>query len=130
MKKVARAIIIANDKFLLGKRGRNDAVGKWALIGGKPEEGELIENAIVREVQEELGLIFHPTFWMKEIDDTFGQGEPWEVSYFWGTAEGAVNFNKEEILDVGFFEEKDLKGLDIAFDHKKILEKFLRDAIK
>ena len=36
-----RAIILVNhNKVLLGKRARGIGVGQYALIGGKPDEGE------------------------------------------------------------------------------------------
>ena len=37
---------------MLGKRGRGTAEGLYALIGGKPDQGESAEKAIVREVME------------------------------------------------------------------------------
>jgi len=63
---------------------------------------------------------------MEEVDNSFGQGELWKVSYFYGTAEGVLNPKKEEVLDVGFFEEKDLEDLDIAYDHKEVLKRFFK----
>lgn len=127
MKKVVRAIILNDRKVLLGKRAHNDAIGKWALIGGKPEAGETMEETIIREVKEELGVTFQPTFWMEEIDDSFGEGEPWKVSYFYGTVEGELRLKEEEVSEVGYFEEKDITNLDIAYDHKEILRKFFQE---
>ena len=95
MKIVTRAIIINDQgKVLLGKRARNDAIGKWALVGGKPDIEEIAEDAVVREVQEELGLSFKPTLWIEEVDATFGQGEEWKVYYFYGPAEGVLNMKQ------------------------------------
>lgn len=60
MKKIA-AIILENEKgeFLLYLRDNKPGIpfpDHWDLIGGHVEEGETPEEALVREVKEELGL--------------------------------------------------------------------------
>jgi 8-oxo-dGTP diphosphatase len=60
MKKIA-AIILENDKgeFLLYLRDNKPGIpypGHWDLIGGHVEDGETPEEALVREVKEELDL--------------------------------------------------------------------------
>lgn len=130
-KKVVRAIIVNKEgRVLLGKRTGSDASGKWGLIGGKPNEYETIEKAVVREVQEEIGLLFKPTFWMEEVDKESIPGQIWNVYYFYGPIEGDLYLKKEEIEEVKFVEQEDLRNLDMAYDHEKILTKFFKDQIK
>ncbi len=50
------AIIFKEDRVLLVQRGRPPAYGKWSLPGGLVELGESLENAVQREVLEEVGL--------------------------------------------------------------------------
>lgn len=56
------AVIKKNNKYLLTKRAQIDAEdllefkGKWELPGGGIEKGETPEQALHREVQEELGI--------------------------------------------------------------------------
>lgn len=54
---VAAALVRGDDEILLQKRpqGRSMA-GLWEFPGGKIEEGESPEVALVREVKEELGV--------------------------------------------------------------------------
>jgi ADP-ribose pyrophosphatase YjhB (NUDIX family) len=49
----------AAEQFLLIKRAGEPYSGQWALVGGKWDFGEALSEAIVREVQEETGLITH-----------------------------------------------------------------------
>ena len=60
MKKIA-AIILENDngEFLLALRDNKPGIpfpNHWDLIGGHVEEGETPEEALVREVKEELNI--------------------------------------------------------------------------
>ena len=44
-------------RVLLVQRGRPPGEGLWTLPGGRLELGELLRDAVVREVQEETGLV-------------------------------------------------------------------------
>lgn len=50
------AIILEDKQVVLVRRGRPPARGQWSLPGGIVEPGETMEEAIVREVEEEVGL--------------------------------------------------------------------------
>lgn len=50
MFKVA-AVVIQDDKFLMVRKAGKDV---WTNLGGKPEAGESDEEALIREVKEEL----------------------------------------------------------------------------
>jgi len=55
MANAARAIIIEGNNMLLMHRNKNGKM-YFTLVGGKMQEGEAPEQALVREVQEETGL--------------------------------------------------------------------------
>jgi mutator protein MutT len=44
------------DKVLLALKKRGFGVGRWNGVGGKLEPGETIQQALVRECQEEIGV--------------------------------------------------------------------------
>src|SRR5258708_29917026 len=54
--------IIKDDagRLLLIKRGHDPGRGLWSVPGGRVEAGETDEEAVVREVREETGLIVAP----------------------------------------------------------------------
>lgn len=71
----AAAVVIEDDRVVLVRRGRPPAYGEWSLPGGAVEPGETLEEAVVREVEEEIGLnvevvelvaVLDRIFWDKE----------------------------------------------------------------
>lgn len=52
--RVVAAVIRDDKKIFATQRGYGDLKGFWEFPGGKIEEGESAENALVREIREEL----------------------------------------------------------------------------
>ena len=52
--RVVAAIIIDNGKVFATQRGYGEFQGGWEFPGGKIEDGETPEEALVREIKEEL----------------------------------------------------------------------------
>ena len=52
--KVVAAVIRKDNKIFATQRGYGDFKGGWEFPGGKVEEGETPEEALVREIKEEL----------------------------------------------------------------------------
>jgi mutator protein MutT len=50
------AIILRNDNILLLLRKKAPEAGSWTIPGGRVEFGETVEQAILREVKEEIGV--------------------------------------------------------------------------
>jgi len=50
------ALILRDGKLLLIKRGSQPGQGKWSIPGGLVELGEKVQDAMVRETKEEVGL--------------------------------------------------------------------------
>lgn len=49
--------VVRNGCILLGKRLNCIDSGEWQMPGGKPEAGEFLRHAAIRELQEETGLV-------------------------------------------------------------------------
>jgi mutator protein MutT len=82
--------LVQNDRILLAMKKRGFGAGKWNGAGGKIEAGESIEQALVRECQEEIGVT--PTSWKPVAELDFVQDsttDPWHMyvhaylSYEW-----------------------------------------------
>jgi 8-oxo-dGTP diphosphatase len=50
------AVMVHDGSLLLVRRGHGPAAGEWSVPGGRVERGEMLAEAVVREVLEETGL--------------------------------------------------------------------------
>lgn len=51
------AVVVREGAVLLVQRAREPLAGQWSLPGGLVELGETLEQAVVRELREETGLV-------------------------------------------------------------------------
>lgn len=57
MTDVVAALIWQGDRFMICQRPAHKARGLlWEFVGGKTEPGETMEDALIRECREELGI--------------------------------------------------------------------------
>jgi 8-oxo-dGTP diphosphatase len=50
------AVVVRNEELLLVRRANAPGAGSWSVPGGRVEGGELLAEAVVRELREETGL--------------------------------------------------------------------------
>lgn len=118
-------VIKCQGKFLLVQRSENDDIfpSKWQNLGGKIELGETVEEAVKREVREEIGIKVnkHPIFiqsysWKKDEESPVRlgliflielSGKPKEykikldselVSHSWSTLKQVDKMNRQDKL--------------------------------
>lgn len=72
------ALLVKNDRIILGLKKRGFGGHKFNGFGGKLEAGETILDAMVREVQEECGIT--PLIWRKAavLDFHFNINTSWD----------------------------------------------------
>jgi 8-oxo-dGTP diphosphatase len=74
------AVIVDDNRVLLIKRGKAPLLGEWSLPGGVLECGETLREAVVREAQEETGMVVEPTemlgVYERIIRDENSDGDP------------------------------------------------------
>ncbi|HTL39354.1 MAG TPA: 8-oxo-dGTP diphosphatase [Methylomirabilota bacterium] len=60
MKQTTLCLLLKEDQILLAMKKRGFGMGKWNGTGGKVEIGETIEQAAVRETEEEISVKIDP----------------------------------------------------------------------
>lgn len=92
-------LLVRNDEVLLAMKKRGFGAGKWNGVGGKLEPGETIEQALVRECQEEIGVT--PLVYKKVAEHDFindSATDPWNMyvyAYICTEWEGKPNETEE-----------------------------------
>nr|WP_296604694.1 (deoxy)nucleoside triphosphate pyrophosphohydrolase [Nocardioides sp.] len=67
MAEVVGAAIVRDGLVLAARRtSPAEAAGRWEFPGGKVEEGERADDALVREIAEELGCAIAVVSWLPE----------------------------------------------------------------
>jgi len=69
------AVVIHEGQVLLVRRGKEPLRGRWMVPGGTVELGEPLEAAVVREVEEETGVVVQPIDVMFVFDRIERDGE-------------------------------------------------------
>lgn len=118
--------IIANDKgeILLMHRTAGAYIGYWGLIAGAIEWGEEVEDALKREAMEEIGVELGDIKFVGKYYDKIGRHPtktficlPHTCKIIKGTPSPV-----SECDEVKWFKPEDIKSMDLAYDHKKMLE--------
>ena len=105
------AVVIQGNKFLMVRKKGKDI---WTSLGGHPEEGETEEDALVREVREEMGCA-------ATIERKLGDFEApaafdnaiVKLSTYLVTLEGPIVFEDPELEEYKFLSEEDLENVKI-----------------
>lgn len=61
-------VVVQDGRVLLVRRGAEPLKGQWSIPGGLVELGERLMSGVVREVQEETGLIVEPLELVELLD--------------------------------------------------------------
>lgn len=132
MKKIA-AIILENEKgeFLLYLRDNKPGIpfpAYWDLIGGHVEEGETPEEALVREVKEELDIDLKEYTFYKKYECLTGDAYE-NIKYIYT---GKINLPIEEItllegVRPQYFSREEIPYVKFANILKTIVMEYIAD---
>jgi 8-oxo-dGTP diphosphatase len=122
-------IIIHKSKLVLIKRGRSPYKDRFALPGGFVEYNEKVEEAVIREMKEETGLV-------TQIESLFGvysdpkrdpRGHTVTLVYKLKVKGGKLK-SGDDAKDVKLFSLGKIP--DLAFDHNLIVADFISHKMK
>lgn len=119
------AIVEKGNKILLITRASEPFEGMLALPGGFVEEGEKVEQALIREVEEETSIVIKP----KEILGVYSdperdpRGHTVSIVFVAEVAGGELEAGGDA-EDADWYELKKINLKKLAFDHARILKDY------
>lgn len=124
MQVVCAIIVDEEGKVLACQRPAGKALAlKWEFPGGKVEPGESSEQAIVRELQEELEIDVRILKRMTEVDWDYGRGPFCLIPYLCEIAGGEPRAC--EHAQIRWCHRDELSALDLAAADGPVLREFL-----
>lgn len=75
LRQATLCFLLREGEILLALKKRGFAAGKWNGAGGKPEPGESIDAAAIREVREEIGVVPLAPRRVATLDFYFPEGD-------------------------------------------------------
>jgi 8-oxo-dGTP diphosphatase len=112
---VAAVIVDVNNKYMCVQRGFNNKSylsEKWEFPGGKIEANENHEEALIREIQEELKMQIEPLNHIITVDHTYPDFQLIMHAYLSKIIDGEPVLT--EHLELKWLSEDELSGLDWA----------------
>lgn len=108
-KEVASIAVSNQEKLLMGKRRDN---GKWTLPGGHLEFGETPQQAAVRELFEETGILASADdmIYLGKENITTQKGEPYTIHSFWLNQKSATSCKFDPDAEVAQWHYIDMLG--------------------
>ena len=93
---VVAAIIRQGERILATQRGYGDYKDGWEFPGGKIEPGETPEHAVVREIEEELGMTVAVEQHVVDVSYDYPQFHLEMACYLCSIAEGTPHLLEHE----------------------------------
>ncbi len=122
--KVVAAFIEKNNKFLLVRRppGKKNE-GLWEFPGGKVEEGETLEEALKRELKEELGIEVLKCTFLEKIFYDYGDFKIELFAFKVNDFRGELKL--KEALDYQWIDLNFALKLNLCNADRKLIKKLL-----
>jgi 8-oxo-dGTP diphosphatase len=115
------------DIILLTKRSVPPFMGQWCLPGGHIDDYETAEEAVVREVREETGLLFAAPVFLHYFNELFPEYHFHAVALaFFGRGIGSTELMEEEVEEIAWFPLDEALTLPLAFNHLQIIQHYAK----
>lgn len=121
--RVVAAVIRSEDKIFATARGYGEFKGQWEFPGGKIEPGETLQEALVREIQEELDVKIE----VGDLIDTIEYDSPsfhLSMDCFWCiVTDGEITLKEAE--DARWLSKDELYSVDWLPADMELIEKLV-----
>lgn len=115
------AILIKDNKVLLGKRLGSSGVGQWGFPGGHLEYKELMIEGVKRELREETGLEATDLQFLQLVNDPTEHDHYIQVNFVVTNWTGTIEVKEPDRCEAwGWFDLDNLPE-NIFFGHAKFL---------
>ena len=131
----AGALILKDDKLLLIKRGAHPGFGKWSIPGGLVELGEKVQDAMVREVKEEVGFDVEAVK-LTDVADTITLDDAGRVRYhfvvvnFIARIVGGELKTSSDILEARWVPVSEVEKVDLTNSFRAFFEKHKAEIVR
>jgi mutator protein MutT len=123
-------VVVRDGRALLVRRGKEPLYGRWTVPGGTVELGETLEEAVVREMEEETGLRVEPVALLTVFDRIERDGGR-VVHHFvivdylcrWLSGEARA---ASDALEVAWVSEAELAAHDVPSKAREVVREALR----
>ncbi len=119
--KVVAAIITKDNKIFATQRGYGDFKDGWEFPGGKVEPGEKPEDAIVREIKEELGADIKVTGFLTTVEHDYPQFHL-SMDCFWAELKAGTEMQLLEHEAAKWLAKDELDSVDWLPADVKVVE--------
>ncbi len=127
--KVVAAIIRKGDKIFATQRGYGDFKDGWEFPGGKVEPGEKPEDAIVREIKEELGADIRVTGFLTTVEHDYPQFHL-SMDCFWAELKDGTEMVLLEHEAAKWLAKDELDSVDWLPADVKVVENIKKQALE
>jgi 8-oxo-dGTP diphosphatase len=111
---VGAVIKDARGRLLLIKRGHAPGAGLWSLPGGRIEPGETDTEALVREVQEETGLVIETAQLIGTVQRPGQHGDVLDIRDYAATVTGGTLSAGDDAADARWVDANELVSLPVT----------------
>ncbi len=108
------AVVRSGGLVLMIRRGpREPDAGYWAPPSGKVERGESQEAAVVREIQEEVGVTVRP---LRKVWESISADETHTLHWWLADAvDGDLRLDQREVIDARWVTVQEIAALEPTF---------------
>lgn len=129
MTQVVAALIWEQKKFMICQRPANKTRAfEWEFVGGKVEKNETLQQALVRECREEIGVDIEVGSVFMEVDHVYPDITI-HLTLFNASLNGKTP-KKLEHNDIRFILPSEIPLYEFCPADKEILKKIIRDSDK